>query len=177
MKNSESFASNEPAGSKDGRLVSSKAFSRALTAGHLGEGHESSPAGGYLYRFGPFALDSRKRALSRADSPVALTAKAFDVLLFLTQNPNRLVTKEELLKAVWGDTFVEEGNLTQYISHVRKALGDGSEHARLIVTIARRGYQFTADVTVAEAPASAKQAAVPVSTAEPLQADTQPCRE
>ena len=111
---------------------------------------EAGPANGYLYCFGQFALDSRKRTLSRADSPVPLTAKAFDVLLFLAQNPNRLVTKEELLKAVWGDTFVEEGNLTQYISHLRKALGDASEDARLIVTIARKGYQFTADVTVAQ---------------------------
>src|SRR5882762_5094089 len=123
--------------------------------GDLGKAMESSSAG-YLYRFVRFALDSRKRTLSRADSPVALTAKAFDVLLFLAQNPNRLVTKEELLKAVWGDTFVEEGNLTQYISHVRKALGDVPEHARLIVTIARKGYQFTADVTVAEAADTAK---------------------
>ena len=52
---------------------------------------------------------------------------AFDVLLFLVQNPNRLVTKEELLQAVWRDTFVEEGNLKQYISHLRKAIGDNSE--------------------------------------------------
>jgi bifunctional DNA-binding transcriptional regulator/antitoxin component of YhaV-PrlF toxin-antitoxin module len=54
-----------------------------------------------------------------------------------------------LLEAVWGDTFVEEGNLKQYISHLRKALGDNSEDTRLIVTIARKGYQFTADVIVA----------------------------
>ncbi len=127
-----------------------------------------------LYRFGQFALDSRKRTVSRADSPVSLTPKAFDVLLFLVQNPNRLVTKEELLQAVWGDTFVEEGNLTQYISHLRKALGDNSEDTRLIVTIARKGYQFTADVTVAEAAESAKRAAVQVSTAESSQANTQP---
>jgi DNA-binding winged helix-turn-helix (wHTH) protein len=101
-----------------------------------------------FYSFGQFVLDSRKRTLSCADSPVSLTPRAFDVLLFLVQNPNRLVGKEELLQAVWGDTFVEEGNLTQYISHVRKALGDNSEDARLIVTIARKGYQFTAGVTV-----------------------------
>src|SRR6266436_6399261 len=104
-----------------------------------------------LYRFGQFVLDPSRRTLSRANSPVSLTPKAFDVLLFLAQNPNRLVTKEELLQAVWGDTFVEEGNLTQYISHLRKALGDNSEDTRLIVTIARKGYQFTARVTVAEA--------------------------
>src|ERR1700677_1281841 len=103
-----------------------------------------------LYRFGQFVLDPGRRTLSRADSAVSLTPTAFDVLLFLAQNPNRLVTKEELLQAVWGDTIVEEGNLTQYISHLRKALGDNSENSRLIVTIARKGYQFTARVTVAE---------------------------
>jgi TolB-like protein/DNA-binding winged helix-turn-helix (wHTH) protein/Tfp pilus assembly protein PilF len=123
----------------------------ALTMGDLGKNKESRPADSYLYRFGQFALDSRKRTLARANSPVFLTPKAFDVLLFLAQNPNRLVTKEELLQAVWADAIVEEGNLTQYISHLRKALGDNSEDTRLIVTIARKGYQFTVDVTVAEA--------------------------
>src|SRR5208282_3042436 len=118
------------------------------------------------YRFGQFVLDPARRTLSRADSTVSLTPKAFDVLLFLAQNPNRLVTKEELLQAVWGDTIVEEGNLTQYISHLRKALGDGSNDSRLIVTITRKGYQFTVDVTVAEAADTAKHAAVKVSTAE-----------
>ena len=127
-----------------------------------------------LCHFGQFVLDPGRRTLSRADSPVSLTPKAFDVLLFLVQNPNRLVTKEELLQAVWGDTFVEEGNLTQYISHLRKALGDNSEDTRLIVTIARKGYQFTANVTVAEAAGTAKHAAVQVSTAESSLADTQP---
>ena len=105
---------------------------------------------GNIYRFGEFLLDPARRTLSRAELPVSLTPKAFDVLLFLAQNPNRLVTKEELLQAVWGDTVVEEGNLTQYISHLRKALGDNSEDTRLIVTIARKGYQFTARVTVSE---------------------------
>src|SRR5882762_5499191 len=127
-----------------------------------------------LYRFGQFMLDLDRRTLSRANSLVSLTPKAFDVLLFLAQNPNRLVTKEELLQAVWGDTFVEEGNLTQYISHLRKALGDHPEDTRLIVTIARKGYQFTPDVTVPEAADTAKQAAVQVSTAEGSLAATQP---
>jgi DNA-binding winged helix-turn-helix (wHTH) protein len=120
----------------------------ALRAGDLGKERVPQLAYGYLYRFGQFAQDARARTVFRADSPVSLTPKAFDVLLFLVQNPNRLVSKEELLQAVWGDTFVEEGNLTQYISHLRKALGENSEDARLIVTIARKGYQFTGDVTV-----------------------------
>src|SRR6266852_2827708 len=148
----------------------------ALTMGDLGKERESSLADVYLYRFGQFALDSRKRTVSRADSAVSLTPKAFDVLLFLVQNPNRLVTKEELLQAVWSDTFVEEGNLTQYISHLRKALGDNSEDTRLIVTIARKGYQFTADVTIAEAADTAMQTAVHVSTVERSIADLQPTR-
>src|SRR5712675_345922 len=129
-----------------------------------------------LYRFGQFMLDPGRRTLSRANSLVSLTPKAFDVLLFLAQNPNRLVTKEELLQAVWGDTFVEEGNLTQYISHLRKALDDNSEDTRLIVTIARKGYQFTADVTVADSTDSTKQPAVQVSTAESSLSDLQPLR-
>src|SRR6202166_1671341 len=132
----------------------------------LGKERESSLADGYLYRFGQFVLDSRKRMVCRGDSPVSLTPKAFDVLLFLVQNPNRLVTKEQLLQAVWGDTFVEEGNLTQYISLLRKALGDNSEDTRLIVTISRKGYQFTADVIVAEAADIARQDALQISTTE-----------
>src|SRR5258707_7796073 len=130
-----------------------------------------------LYRFGQFVLDPRKRTLSRAGSPVSLTPKAFDVLSFLAQNPHRLVTKEELLQAVWGDTFVEEGNLTQYISHLRKALGDNAEDARLIVTIARKGYQFTVDVAVAEAADTPKQIAVQVPAADSSRADTLPALE
>src|ERR1700686_693755 len=125
-----------------------------------------------FYHFGEFVLDPGRRTLARADSPVALTPKAFDVLLFLVQNPNRLVTKEELLQAVWGDTFVEEGNLTQYISHLRKALGDNSDDARLIVTITRKGYQFTADVAVGEAANTARQDALQISTTESSQPDS-----
>ena len=110
MKNSESIASHALRAPQDDRVATPSA------TGNPGNGTESSPTAGYVYRFGQFTLDSRKRILSRAGSPVILTAKAFDVLLFLTQHPNRLVAKEELLKGVWGDTFVEEGNLTQYIS-------------------------------------------------------------
>src|SRR6201988_521580 len=130
---------------------SERAFGMALTMGHLAKERQSSLADGYLYRFGQFVLDSRKRALSRAASHVSLTPKAFDVLLFLVQNSNRLVTKEELLQAVWGDTFVEEGNVAQHVSQLRKALGDNPEDARLIATITRKGYRFDANVSVDEA--------------------------
>jgi len=112
-----------------------------------------------LYYFGPFVLDPGRRTVTCTGSPVSLTPRAFELLLFLAQNPNRLVTKEELLQAVWGDAFVEEGNLAKYISHLRKALGDNSEDARLIATIARKGYQFTGNVTVGEAANTERRAA------------------
>jgi eukaryotic-like serine/threonine-protein kinase len=127
-----------------------------------------------LYFFGEFVLDPCRRSLSRADSSVALTPKAFDVLLFLVQNPNRLVTKEELLQAVWADTFVEEGNLKQYVSHLRKALGNDSEDIRLIVTIARKGYQFTAHVTIAEAADVAQHPKVHGAATETSKTDVRP---
>ena len=128
-----------------------------------------------LYRFGQFVLDPARRTLYRADTPVALTPKAFDVLLFLLQNPNRLVTKEELLQAIWGGTFVEEGNLTQYISHLRKALGDTSEDKRLIVTIARKGYQFAEDVLLSDDEAAdGNRAAAPINGTERLRTDASP---
>jgi DNA-binding winged helix-turn-helix (wHTH) protein/tetratricopeptide (TPR) repeat protein len=111
-----------------------------------------------LYRFDEFELDSSKRLLSRNQEPIPLTPKAFDVLSFLVLNPGRVVTKEELLKAVWPDSFVEEGNLAQYISTLRKALGESS---CLIVTVPGRGYQFAAQVQAQAAPLPA---GIPVET-------------
>jgi eukaryotic-like serine/threonine-protein kinase len=143
--------------------------------GNLNRENVTNLANGYLYRFGVFSLDSSKRTLFRADSAVSLTPKAFDVLHFLLQNPNRLVTKEELLQAVWGNAFVEEGNLTQYISHLRKALGDNSEDSRLIVTIARKGYQFTERVTVTAEPGDIeKHATLPDAGSELSETDARP---
>lgn len=98
-----------------------------------------------MYRFGPFALDPKRRSLTRDGSPIQVGPKGFDILFYLVEHPNRVVAKQDLMEAVWPDTVVEEGNLTQQLSLLRKALGDDS---RLIVTVARQGYQFTADVSV-----------------------------
>ena len=141
---------------------------------NVGDDKESDSAGGYVCRFGRFVLDPRRRMLFRADSHIVLTPKAFDVLSFLVRNPNRLVTKEELLRAVWRDTFVEEGNLTQYISHLRKALGENAEDARLIVTIARKGYQFTGDVVVSDEAGPVNHAADRVPVTEGLRTEASP---
>src|SRR5262249_22861930 len=102
----------------------------------------------YLYHFGSYSLDPRRRTLSWQGAVVPLTPKAFDLLLFFVQNPNRVITKDELLKAIWADSFVEEGNLTQNVFLLRKVLGQKFEDSELIVTIPRKGYQFGAEVTV-----------------------------
>jgi DNA-binding winged helix-turn-helix (wHTH) protein/tetratricopeptide (TPR) repeat protein len=96
-----------------------------------------------MYRFEGFEMDPIRRVLSRQDEPVLLTPKAFDVLAYLVLNPGRVVTKDEVLKAIWPDSFVEEGSLAQYISGLRKAMGD---KASLIATVPGRGYQFGAQV-------------------------------
>jgi eukaryotic-like serine/threonine-protein kinase len=101
-----------------------------------------SLAGKHLYRFGPFDLDAEQRLVRCEGTKIALPPKAFDLLLYMVRNPQRLITKEELLKAVWPDSFVEEGNLSQNIFLLRKALTPQQNDFRYIVTIPGRGYQF-----------------------------------
>jgi TolB-like protein/DNA-binding winged helix-turn-helix (wHTH) protein/Flp pilus assembly protein TadD len=102
-----------------------------------------------LYRFGEFSLDAQGRALKRGAEAVPLTAKAFDVLLLLIQNAGRTVTKDELMKAVWPDSFVEESNLTQTIFMVRKALDETADR-RYILTVQGQGYRFLVPVKEAD---------------------------
>ena len=77
-----------------------------------------------FYEFGPFCVDTLKRLLLRDGRPVPLTAKAFDTLLTLVRHSGQDLDKDELMKTVWPDTIVEENNLTQNVSMLRKALGD-----------------------------------------------------
>ena len=102
--------------------------------------------------FGTYRLDSAKRLLLRDGEPVPLAPKAFDTLLFLVEHRDRVVSKDELLRALWPDTVVEEASLSQQIFLLRKALGDGSDDAEYIATVPRRGYRFVAPVT--EAPSA-----------------------
>ena len=98
-------------------------------------------------QFGPFEFDVRERLLLREGRPIPLTPKAFDLLATLVEQPGRLLTKEDLLRTVWPDTFVEEANLAYNIFALRKALGDSAEHALYIQTVPKQGYRFTATVT------------------------------
>src|SRR6516164_11842102 len=99
-----------------------------------------------IYRFGHFTLDLTERVLSCEGIPVSLTPKAFDTLLCLVRNHGHVLTKDELLKQVWPDTFVEEVNLAVNISVIRKALGENPQDCRYIATVPGRGYRFVAEV-------------------------------
>ncbi len=119
-----------------------------------------------LYEFGPFRLDAAERLLLRAGETVPLTPKAFDVLLALLEQPGHLLEKEVLLKAVWPDSFVEENNLADNISRLRKALCDGENGQKFIETVPKRGYRFVADVKELNG-----ESAAPVTPVSPVSAE------
>ncbi len=97
------------------------------------------------YEFGDFRIDSVERVLVRAGELVPLTPKVFDLLLLLVENNGHVIEKEKLMNEIWPGTFVEEGNLTQNVSVLRKILGDSDGH-QYIQTIPRRGYRFVGHV-------------------------------
>jgi TolB-like protein/DNA-binding winged helix-turn-helix (wHTH) protein/Tfp pilus assembly protein PilF len=99
-----------------------------------------------IYEFGPFRLHPAERRLLRDEAQVRLPPKAFDALVVLVENRGHLLEKDELLRKVWPDTFVEESNLAQHISVLRKALQDGEDGPRYIETVPTRGYRFIAEV-------------------------------
>jgi DNA-binding winged helix-turn-helix (wHTH) protein len=111
---------------------------------HIGQGM----ATGFkvLYHFGPFQVDPDRQVLLRENQPVAITPKAFETLLILVRRSREVVSKDELMKAVWPDSFVEEANLSQNIFRIRKALGGASGDERYIVTLPGHGYRFAAQV-------------------------------
>jgi DNA-binding winged helix-turn-helix (wHTH) protein/TolB-like protein/TPR repeat protein len=109
-----------------------------------------------FYDFGEFRLDITQRVLFRNGSPLPLTPKVFDTLAVLVEHAGRILEKDELMKKVWRDSFVEEANLAVNISSIRKALGESAGGAQFIETIPRRGYRFVAEVTeVSEPPLTA----------------------
>src|SRR5579864_4025049 len=101
-----------------------------------------------IYYFPPFHLDQAEGVLLRDGKAVSLTPKALGVLLVLVEHNGHIVDKKDLLKQVWPDAFVEEGNLTFNISVLRKTLGKTPSGADYIETVPKRGYRFTAPVEV-----------------------------
>src|ERR1041385_535179 len=102
-----------------------------------------------FYLFDGFRVDVNERLLFKDNREIPLTPKVFDTLLVLLENSGHVLTKKELMKQVWPDSFVEENNLAQNISILRKVLGEGKEGERYIQTIPKRGYRFVADVSSA----------------------------
>ncbi|MCY4389946.1 MAG: AAA family ATPase [Desulfurellaceae bacterium] len=104
------------------------------------------------YVFPPFRLDPTNACLWRDSIRIALRPTPFAILQYFIEHPGRLVTKEELLRAVWADTQVSAAVLKGYIQQIRKALGDDAKAPRFIETIQRRGYRFIAPLTTAQLP-------------------------
>jgi pimeloyl-ACP methyl ester carboxylesterase len=106
-----------------------------------------------IYRFGPFSLDAGQGILSRGFDEIALTGKAFDTLRFLVENAGRVISKRELIDGVWPDSHVEDNNLAQNISLVRKTLASFDATTEYVQTLPRRGYRFVATLGAPERPA------------------------
>src|ERR1700758_5520482 len=99
-----------------------------------------------LFEFGPFRVDPEKELLLRGAETVPLTPKTFQILLVLIRHSQEVVAKDDLLKMVWPDTFVEEANLSRNIFLLRKALGESPQDHQYIVTVPGKGYRFAEDV-------------------------------
>jgi DNA-binding winged helix-turn-helix (wHTH) protein/TolB-like protein/Flp pilus assembly protein TadD len=104
----------------------------------------------HFYEFGPFRLDAKARVLLRENKPVPLTPKAVETLLALIEQGGEVIGREELIRRVWPDTFVEENNLNVNVSALRKALGAAPDGRPYIETLSRRGYRFVAEVRRSE---------------------------
>ena len=126
-----------------------------------------------LYLFEDYALDTGRRELLKADRPVAVQPQVFDVLAFLIANRARVVSKDEMIKAVWEGRVVSESTLTSRINAARSAVGDSGEAQRLIKTASRKGFRFIGTVRETETPAPLPSAGVlppaatPASDGEP----------
>jgi DNA-binding winged helix-turn-helix (wHTH) protein/tetratricopeptide (TPR) repeat protein len=103
---------------------------------------------GEIFRFGKFQIDARARTVLREKAIVTLNSRSFDVLLYFVQNPGRVLAREEMLKNVWPDAFVDEHSLAQSISVLRRALEEKPGDNDFIVTLPGRGYQFVSPITV-----------------------------
>ena len=119
------------------------AASESIGGSHPLPPEDQSRSSRELYEFGPFRLEPSERKLVRGNVTVALTPKAFDTLHLLVRNSGRLLGKDEIIRTLWPDTFVEEGSLANNIFLLRKALGDNPEY---IETVPRRGYRFVGSV-------------------------------
>ena len=120
--------------------------------------------------FGPFRLDPGQRLLFRGTEIVALTPKAIETLIVLVERRGQLVGKDELLRRVWPDTFVEEGTVARNVSFLRRALGDSADGSEYIETHSKRGYRFAAEVREVDGKAGPATESVPEAAGAPRSA-------
>ena len=99
-----------------------------------------------FFRFENCSLDTDRRELRRAGESVAVEPQVFDLLTYLVENRDRVVSKDDMIASVWGGRIISESTLTSRINSARKALGDSGDKQRLIRTIARKGFRFVGDV-------------------------------
>lgn len=118
--------------------------------------------------FGDFRFYPQENALFQNGKSISLTPKMADTLVVLLENPGRIVNKNDLLQAVWPDSFVEEGNLTVTIRQLRKALGDDARDSRYIETVPKRGYRFISEVTEVNAKGAETISEQPISAKSPI---------
>jgi TolB-like protein len=116
---------------------------------------------GIQYLFGDYALDLDRRELRRGSEAVPTGPQVFDVLVYLVQNRERVVSKDDLLEAVWNGRVVSESTLTSHINAARKAVGDSGEEQKLIRTVARKGFRFVGEVTEPPGAGGSKSTARP----------------
>jgi DNA-binding winged helix-turn-helix (wHTH) protein/TolB-like protein/lipoprotein NlpI len=122
----------------------------------------------YVYEFGDYRLDPRERLLWRDGVMVWLTPKAFDTLLVLVEQRGRVLSKDELMERIWPNSFVEEANLAQNISMLRKALGESADSPTFIETLPKRGYRFIAPVRKVQWEPGDDEIAPAVTTTPPI---------
>src|SRR5262249_15445261 len=139
---------------RSGRIVTEKSgygpvfVTRLIASGRNIDSHRDNcpPHEGTMKRFHAFGLDTTNHCLWRGDERVALAPKAFDLLRYLVDHAERLVTQEEILGALWPDTFVNQEVVKKYVLGIRKVLGDRPDQPVFIRTFPKRGYQFIAPI-------------------------------
>src|SRR5215471_14328599 len=139
-----------PSGGKASRNGEQKSSIRPSSSFQLVLKSGMSQSSTRLYEFGAFRLDAVERVLWRGEEMIVLPPKVFDTLWMLVKGEGRVVSKSELMEAIWANAFVEEGNLSQNIYTLRRALGVDEQGRQFIETVPRRGYRFAVPVRLLE---------------------------
>jgi DNA-binding winged helix-turn-helix (wHTH) protein len=156
-----------PAGALDIRLTFSSpaAYSLRCNRARASGGHQGN--GSLRYLFEEYAFDADRRELHRGADVVSVTPQVFDLLDYLIRNRERVVSKDDVINAIWNGRSVSDAALTTRLNAARSAIGDSGHEQRLIKTLPRKGFRFVGRVLVAQAPAAAATADNPVEPPRP----------